>query len=853
MSLRWITPAGNLGTIQERRPFELELEVETDQEQVTFSLLSGNLPRGLRIEGGKIIGFPNEVRIFTTSRFVIRANDGKQVKDRTFEISVDGADIPQWITKEGFLQVGRGETFFVLDNSRVEFQLEAFDPDVIAGDVLEFYLVPQGGELPPGLTLSRDGLISGFTDPIFSVEYDVNRRGGYDVNPYDITPIDFQRRDTNGFDTFLYDLFGYDYNEPSLLPRRLSRIYNFVVAVTDGLHTVNRLFKIYVVTEDFLRADNSIVQVGTGIFTADNDATRMPIWITEPDLGKFRANNHVTIFLEIYNPPSLPGSISYILTPDNPDGSASQLPPGMRLDSTNGLISGVVPYQSKITVTYQFTVLGIFFPEQALVQPTRFRQGWQSSEFYAIGDTVRFQNFIYICRVANIGELPTNTEFWDLTVSTSERTFLVDVFGEIDSGVRWLTNSNLGTIKPNRPSLLSVEAESLLDQELNPGIFDISNFRFFTKEKNIAGFYDFINEQLRQPVGTISPNSTRRNRIFYQIISGRLPPGLTFLNTGIIQGKVKQFADDAGLGLTRFASTTFDQGTTTFDRKFEFTIRARDGFRFAERDRAFSVTVLDDSDLTFANLWVKAFQTKQKRLDWYSFITDSEIFVPDFLYRIGDENFGVQTEVKMLLYAGIESREAVKYVQAMSRNHYRKRLLFGDVKIAKARDPDTQETIYEVVYVDVVDDLENSNGTSISNEIRLPRNTNSPVLVSYDAINISSDIPLASDRDHQRVFPNSIKNMRSRINDLGEREREFLPLWMRSIQDEGSFETGFVRALVLCYANPTHGDEIVSRIRASGFDFKTIDFEIDRYVIDVLEGQFEDKYLAFPQRGEKLP
>ena len=853
MSLRWITPAGNLGTIQERRPFELELEAETDQEQIEFSLLTGNLPRGLRIENGKIVGFPNEVRIFTTSRFVIRASDGEQVKDRTFDLSVDGADIPQWITKEGFLQVGRGETFFVLDNSRVEFQLEAFDPDVIAGDVLEFYIVPQGGELPPGLTLSRDGLISGFTDPIFSVEYDVDRRGGYDANPYDITPIDFQRRDTNGFDTFLYDLFGYDYNEPSLLPRRLSRIYNFVVAVTDGLHTVNRLFKIYVVTEDFLRADNSIMQVGTGIFTADNDATRLPIWITEPDLGKFRANNHATIFLEIYNPPSLPGSVSYILTPANPDGSESQLPPGMRLDSTNGLISGVVPYQSKITVTYQFTVLGIFFPEQALVLPTRFREGWQSTEFYAVGDTVRFQNFIYICRVANIGELPTNTEFWDLTVSTVERTFLVDVFGEIDSGVKWLTDSDLGTIKPNRPSLLSVEAESLLDQELNPGIFDISNFRFFTKEENISGFYDFINEQLRQPVGPVSPSGARRNRIFYQITSGKLPPGLTFLNTGIIQGKVKQFGDDAGLGLTRFVGTTFDQSTTTFDRTFEFTVRARDGFRFAERDRTFSVTVLDDSDLTFANLWVKAFQTRQKRLDWYSFITDSEIFVPNFLYRIGDENFGVQTEVKMLLYAGIESVEAVKYVQAMSRNHYRKRLLFGDVKVAKARNLETQETIYEVVYVDVVDDLEDSNGTSISNEVRLPRNTNSPVLVSYDAINISSDIPLASDRDHRRVFPNSVKNMRSRITGVGNREREFLPLWMRSIQDTGSFETGFVRALVLCYVNPGQSDEIISRIRASGFDFKTIDFEIDRYVIDVLEGQFEDKYLAFPQRGEKLP
>jgi hypothetical protein len=27
----------------------------------------------------------------------------------------------------------------------------------------------------------------------------------------------------------------------------------------------------------------------------------------------------------------------------------------------------------------------------------------------------------------------------------------------------------------------------------------------------------------------------------------------------------------------------------------------------------------------------------------------------------------------------------------------------------------------------------------------------------------------------------------------------------------------------------------------------------DRYIIDILDGEIEDKYLAFPQRGEKLP
>jgi hypothetical protein len=145
--------------------------------------------------------------------------------------------------------------------------------------------------------------------------------------------------------------------------------------------------------------------------------------------------------------------------------------------------------------------------------------------------------------------------------------------------------------------------------------------------------------------------------------------------------------------------------------------------------------------------------------------------------------------------------------------------------------------------------------------VNLPNNINSNILISYDSIKIDSDIPLVSDRDHQRVFPNSIKNMRSRIGAVGNRDREFLPLWMRSTQEQDTSETGYVQALPLCYCKPGSADitvaspaeNIIARIKASGYDFKTIDFVADRYIIDIIDGEIEDKYLAFPQRGEKLP
>jgi hypothetical protein len=973
MAVVWNTPAGNLGLLTERILVDIPLTATSLNGPVTMTILAGNLPRGLRLVGNSIKGSPVEVRRYTQSRFVIRASDGVDIEDRTFSLAVDGSDEPVWITREGFLKVGPGDAYFVLDNAYVEFQLEVTDPDLTAGDQLEFYLQPQGGELPPGLSLSKNGVISGFTDPIFSVEYSSRVSGAYDTTSYDTAPLDVVRNNSNGFDTFLYDNTTYDYSEETRAPRKLSRYYTFAVAVTDGIYTKTRIFKIYVVTEEFLKADNNILQVDTNLFQADASAFRVPLWITESNLGQYRANNYLTVFLDVFDPPTLSGVITYLLLPTNPGtykinstGSIitngryeisgqfpidpldpsqsfitdpddwtvivpetpSVLPEGMVLDGTTGEIAGKVPYQSRVTEAYNFTMLAVNFPNEFINANYNWRGNWQAGTIYVKDDAVVYNNLVYICIVTHDSQLPTNTNFWIPGVSSAEKTFSLSIIGEIESGIEWVSESNRGSIKPNQPSTIFVEARSLLYGQ----------------------------------------------KVVYELVSGSLPPGLAFLPNGLIEGKVKQFGDDNGPGLTRFyekyieisdivgifveddiivgsnslatarviyiddsnnrlyyndidvrspaeftvnetissGSKTavclssskefevqFDGGDVTFDKKFNFTIRARDTARSTERLRDFFITVTAENNKVFSNLYMLALQNKSKRLEWFNFITDTNIFRSDDIYRYGDPNFGIQTELKMLVYAGIESREAVKFVQAMSRNHYRKRLLFGEPKIAIAKDPFTQEELYEAVYIEIIDDLE-KNGKSISQTVNLPDQINSRVLVSYDAIRVDSDIPFVSDQDHQRVFPNSIKNMRKRVSTVGDRDRDFLPLWMRSIQEAEAFEPGYTKALILCYAKPGKGNLILSRIKAKtryasrgewnnrdfyqinesvlfngdyytcilnntgfspenptywikNFDFKNIDFDSDRYRIDSIDGEILDKYLAFPQRGEKLP
>lgn len=896
------------------------------------SLISGTLPRGLRLINNTLVGTPIEVKTIVESRFVLRLANPIDTIDRTFKLSVEGPDSPTWITNGGLLPVGVNNRLFVLDNDRVDFYLSAIDPDIPAGDTVKYYIPNNGGELPPGLFLTETGRIYGFTDPIFSLEYNI-ASGFFDGAFYDILPYDLGDRPKTGYDTFTYDDRIFDFSEATTIPRRLNRYYKFVVAATDGIFEVRREFSIYVVTEDFLRADNDILRLGTGLFTADLSSTRNPIWITDSYLGRRRANNYLTVFLDVYDPPSLGGTIDYkllglnkttsgkvfgrtikdsneifvdltlsasgnfvrpeagqkisvsdsnsfptayfIRAVQNIDanrfkldiggfgalaqaeiqggrvtsikiinggvnyltvptvifsggggngvsgvarikngriigveiiekgdeytsppivsfgtlpqtifnntavviGTPSDLPPGMVLDSLAGEVTGIVPYQPAITKSYTFTIRA------------------------------------------------TTTSANQTETAVSDKTFTIDIIGELESGIEWLSDEDLGSIQPNMSSMLAVAAESKL-------------------------YGGFVNYSLV----TTNPDKS----------PSRLPPGLTLLSSGPIVGKVRQYSQDGLPGLSNFdpvlsQPTTFDGDTTTFDRSYTFTVRASDVFNFAQFDKTFTVKVSDDDPVVYSNVYVKAFQKKSLRNIWYQFITDSSIFEPARLYRQNDENFGVQAELKMLLFAGIESVEAIKFVQAMSRNHYRKRLRFGEVKKAIAKNPLSQEIMYEVIYVEMVDNLE-KNGVSISEVVQLSNVINSPVIVSYDAVKVDSDIPFVSDRDHQRIFPNSVKNMRKRIRVLGKREREFLPLWMRSIQPDTFVETGFVKAVPLCYANPGEGDYILSNIRsrfnaeneAERFDFKQLDFEIDRYVIDSLDGYIQDKYLVFPQRGEKL-
>jgi hypothetical protein len=195
--------------------------------------------------------------------------------------------------------------------------------------------------------------------------------------------------------------------------------------------------------------------------------------------------------------------------------------------------------------------------------------------------------------------------------------------------------------------------------------------------------------------------------------------------------------------------------------------------------------------------------------------------------------------------------------------------MLGDVKTAVAKTPGTNNVIYEVVYVDLIDAGKPSSGkTNVSfNTVNNKRITvdsikyepttdyvelNSQYKPSYrnrplypNTTTVDSDAIKASQSTESKRYISNIDTMRDRIKEAGNISKDFLPLWMRTGQNGSLTELGYVLAIPLVYTKPGYSEIIAANILNNGFDFKTLDYEIDRYIIDSTTGNSTEQYLLF--------
>ena len=250
----WVTPAGFLGTVTERRSTSVAFTVSSTA--TVFTLLAGSLPDGLVLQRETtstsatttcfIIGNPTSVPTTLSNQFVIRATNNDGIADRRFVLDTIGNTDPTWVTPAGYLPLGTSGEYFAINEQLVDYQLSAL-PDVLFENMkMRYYIADGDGELPKGLKLTQDGRIYGAINELTVVsETTAAASSAYDDERYDLYP----------------------YDAASSRPKFIKKVYQFYVTATDSYNSVKKLFKIQVLDRNSLRSDTTYINADAIYFS----------------------------------------------------------------------------------------------------------------------------------------------------------------------------------------------------------------------------------------------------------------------------------------------------------------------------------------------------------------------------------------------------------------------------------------------------------------------------------------------------------------------------------------------------------------------------------------------------------
>jgi hypothetical protein len=331
----WTTTAGKIATIDEQVAYSLQLEANTsDSTAITYSVIAGSLPAGMQVTtDGLLTGTPAEVAKRTLYTFVVRATAGTAITDRTFSLDVQGADTPTFTTASGQLQLDDSTSvglYWVIDGSSISLQMQATDSDTRAGQTLVYEIVQ--GSLPPGVTMSKSGLISGIVQ--LTDDQRFGERGGYDGSGNE-----------DEFDgTF----------DRTVTTKSISKNFDFIIRVSDGTSFVEQNNSIFVYSADFWRVSNTAItidatEINDSPLTMDLSANRRPVFRTGSDLGTFRHDNALVVKIDVEDFDPLQGDLEYSI-------QSGSLPAGISIDVNSGELYGQLARQSATETTYTFTV-----------------------------------------------------------------------------------------------------------------------------------------------------------------------------------------------------------------------------------------------------------------------------------------------------------------------------------------------------------------------------------------------------------------------------------------------------------------------------------------------------------------
>ena len=605
---------------------------------------------------------------------------------------------------------------------------------------------------------------------------------------------------TPGFDATNFDMSEWDFRT-----KAVNKNYEWVTQVSDSKQFDIKTYSLYAVSRNIVTADMDIVSADNvassntnttidQLLDASQTNLRVPALLTESTgLGRVGHDNRYNF--QFVGKDFDGDSIDYVL-------DSGSLPTGLSLDTQSGWLTGTIPNFNATETNFTF------------------------------GIKVRKRD---------------NTEY-----VSSATSFTMTVVGDVDSTVTW-PESDM-TITTGEQSQLDVIATISdgrpVQYELKSGSTKVlaGNFVFGETYTIVsAGSTDFISiGSADNTVGTIfTATGTGSGSGTASLGTNQLPQGLRLNEDGLIVGRVSFENMMFDTGTTTFDIANLYTSETTFEQVYSFVVRVYSADGVVDTYKKFTITLNANSDKPYESLYARALPAQAKRDIYDTLVQNNDDIPSEDVYRASDYAFGVQTDLRTVIAAGLAPVPETDYVEAMSKNFWNNTFRFGAFKTARALNTDGTVK-YEVVYVELVDNKQGidpvsglSGSPALRQDVRSNTSTwTNPLQVSETMPDVSHGHYLASQGNDYYVYPNSIENMRDRLKtDIGYAvlERKVLPDWMQDKQADDTV-LGWTLAAPIVYCKPGTSAKIKyrleERVKTASLDLKKISFEVDRFILD---------------------
>ena len=811
----WTTPSGAIGTYP-------------SQVAMSFQFVASVTAPGTSITYAKLSGsLPPGLTINSTG--LLSGTPAISTKDTAYQFVVRVTDDLGKIADRGFnitvsgvasptFTTPTGTILSTNDSTWIELPIEYSNP--VSTNPISIRIVQ--GQLPPGLEINSNGLIRGYAKPpIINVNFPLITTSAVSTSNSQVTVLSTAGMVVGRTVIFTGTVFGNVEENTTYFVRSIDSSTKFTLSQTkDG--------------PQFALSD------GTG----DMAVTLLQIQIGQPIVQTYSFTLQLTSVLG-------DAIESYYIVIANQNAPISEGGPGKPGNSRLPTVFNTRP-QTFDVATSDPTNYGYYvFPNDDINQT------------YA--PTVN----------ANIGKI-TSGEYFSFKMLGYDFDNNALTYRYVDLPLGLVGDPNTGWIT-GTPVIAnnSISNFSFSIDVFKSGFTNIASATFnfgFTVVNNIIGDVTWVTPSAlgsinNSTTSVLAVSATSDTELAYRVTSGELPPSLTLLDNGEIAGIVAY--QPTNIILAKDTNTTFN-----------FTIEAYSPlFPVISATRDFSLIVEQKFDQPTDTLYIKCVPSTTDRNLINSLLTNTTLIPTADIYRPTDLNFGKASSVIYEHAYGIYASDFEEYVAAITKNHYWRNIILGQLKTAVARN-NAGEIVYEVVYSEIQDNLVNPKGKSVSELVEWPRNiplnlgpwytSRTDLYTSYvDRSLVGQNMQTQETIEEQLLvsetnlnllteegqpnyytsltpgfarllYPNSLPNMRTRTGTNIGQEFDFnlLPRWMTSQQANGSM-LGYTPAWVISYCKPGTSAQIKTNIETLWVDalgnpytLNEINFQIDRFTVD---------------------